>query len=114
MSPGERLASGADSGGTGRPPACPGHAYRPVVNPLIFYPWRVYDFGKVAFRWIKLVRRYRGMMKRVLSDPAIKSYSDHALDPPAGHNAPMSDFVKTYADKIPHTHGAPVQEAVLN
>lgn len=86
----------------------------PVVNPLIFYPWRVYDFGKVAFRWIKLVRRYRGMMKQVLSDPAIQSYTDHALEPPAGHNAPMSDFVKAYADKIPHTHGAPVQETVLN
>lgn len=85
----------------------------PVVNPLIFYPWRVYDFSKVAFRWVKLVRRYRGMMKRVVADPAIKSYTDHALEPPAGHNAPMSDFVKAYADKIPHTHGAPVQEAAV-
>jgi hypothetical protein len=83
----------------------------PVVNPLIFYPWRVYDFSKTAFRWIKLVRRYRGIMKKVMADPAVKSYTDHAMEPPPGHNAPMSDFVKTYADKIPHTHGAPVQEA---
>lgn len=40
------------------------------------------------------------------------SYTDHALEPPAGRcNAPMSDFVRTYADKIPNTHGAPVREA---
>jgi hypothetical protein len=25
----------------------------------------------------------------------------------------MSDFVKTYADKIPHTHGAPVREEAV-
>jgi len=84
-----------------------------VVNPLIFYPWRVYDFSRTAFRWLKLVRRYRGIMKKVMADPAVTSYTDHAMEPPPGHNAPMSDFVKTYADKIPHTHGAPVQEAVI-
>jgi hypothetical protein len=84
----------------------------PVVNPLIFYPWRVYDFTRVALRWVKLVRRYRGILKKVWADPNVASYTDHALDPPAGHNAPMSDFVKTYADKIPQTHGAPVREAV--
>ena len=52
------------------------------------------------------------MMKRVMADPAVRSYSDHALQPPAGHNAPMSDFVRAYAGKIPKTHGAPVEEAV--
>ena len=41
----------------------------PIVNPLVFYPWRVYDFSKVALRWIKLVRRYRKMMRRVATDP---------------------------------------------
>ncbi|NWG25244.1 MAG: radical SAM protein [Pseudorhodoplanes sp.] len=83
-----------------------------VVNPLIFYPWRVYDFARVAVRWVTLVRRYRGIMRKVWADPNAASYTDHALDPPAGHNAPMSDFVKAYADKIPQTHGAPVREAV--
>ena len=84
----------------------------PIVNPLVFYPWRFVDFWKVAFRWIKLARRYRAMMKRVMADPAVRSYSDHALQPPAGHNAPMSDFVRAYAGKIPKTHGAPVEEAL--
>jgi radical SAM superfamily enzyme YgiQ (UPF0313 family) len=83
----------------------------PVVNPLIFYPWRVYDFTKVAVRWVKLVRRYRKILKVVWETPDKANYTDHALDPPAGHNAPMSDFVKTYADKIPHTHGAPEHAA---
>ena len=62
-------------------------------------------------RWVKLVRRYRKIMKTGLGDPDMQSYTDHALDPPAGHNAPMSDFVQAYADKIPHTHGAPVRES---
>jgi radical SAM superfamily enzyme YgiQ (UPF0313 family) len=79
----------------------------PIVNPLIFYPWRAYDFTRVAVRWVKLVRRYRKILKTVWETPDKEAYTDHALDPPAGHNAPMSDFVKAYADKIPHTHGAP-------
>ena len=83
----------------------------PVVNPLIFYPWRAYDFTRVAVRWVKLVRRYRKILKTVWETPDKANYTDHALDPPAGHNAPMSDFVKAYADKIPHTHGAPEQVA---
>ena len=84
-----------------------------LVNPLIFYPWRAYDFTRTAVRWVSLVRKYRKIMKKVYADPNIKSYTDHAMDPPAGHNAPMSDFVKTYADKIPNTHGAPVREAAV-
>ncbi|MGE3868472.1 MAG: radical SAM protein [Pseudorhodoplanes sp.] len=84
----------------------------PIVNPLLFYPWRAYDFTKVAWRWISLVRRYRKILARVYADPAKDRYTDHALEPPAGHNAPMSDFVRTYADKIPNTHGAPVREEV--
>jgi radical SAM superfamily enzyme YgiQ (UPF0313 family) len=82
----------------------------PIVNPLIFYPWRAYDFTRVAVRWVTLVRRYRKILKTVWETPDKEAYTDHALDPPAGHNAPMSDFVKAYADKIPHTHGAPEQE----
>jgi radical SAM superfamily enzyme YgiQ (UPF0313 family) len=83
----------------------------PIVNPLIFYPWRAYDFTRVAVRWVKLVRRYRKILKTVWESPNKENYTDHALDPPAGHNAPMSDFVKAYANQIPHTHGAPAHEA---
>ena len=31
----------------------------PIVNPLIFYPWRVYDFVSGGLRWLKLLRRNR-------------------------------------------------------
>jgi len=81
-----------------------------IANPLTFYPWRAYDFTRTAVRWIKLVRKYRKIVKRVYADPNAAQYTDHAMEPPGGHNAPMSDFVKTYADKIPQTHGAPVRE----
>ncbi len=35
----------------------------PIVNPLIFYPWRAYDFTRTAVRWVKLVRKYRAIVK---------------------------------------------------
>ena len=41
----------------------------PIVNPLIFYPWRAYDFTRVAVRWVKLVRRYRKILKTVWETP---------------------------------------------
>src|SRR5450432_851352 len=37
----------------------------PIANPLLFYPWRVADFAKVAGRWLLLATRYRRIMKRV-------------------------------------------------
>jgi len=78
----------------------------PIVNPLIFYPWRVYDFVSGAIEWLKVVRRYKGMMKRIAADPATANYIDEALTPiGAGH---QDHFVEMFADKIPKTHGAPV------
>src|SRR5919108_1780136 len=51
----------------------------PIVNPLIFYPWRAFDFVVGAARWLWLVRRYRRIMKRVVADPAAQTYTDDAL-----------------------------------
>ena len=82
----------------------------PIVNPLVFYPWRVVDFLKVAVRWLHLVRRYRRMMARVIADPASSSYSDEALTLYVGANEP-DHLVEIFADKIPRTHGAPVRSA---
>jgi len=83
----------------------------PIVNPLVFYPWRAFDFLKVAAQWLRLVRRYRRIMARVVADPASRSYIDEALRPYAGRNEP-DHLVEMFADKIPKTHGAPVQVAV--
>jgi len=58
------------------------------------------------------MRRYRGMMKRVLADPAAQSYMDEALRPHEGRNEP-DRLVEIFADKIPKTHGAPVPAAAM-
>jgi hypothetical protein len=83
----------------------------PIVNPLIFYPWRVYDFVSGALKWLKLLRRYKGMMKRIAADPATASYVDEALTPIG--TGQQDHFVEVFADKIPKTHGAPVRAEPL-
>jgi hypothetical protein len=81
-----------------------------IPNPLIFYPWRAYDFCRGAVRWIRIVRHYRAMMKRVLADPLTAAYTDEALEPPT-RAGELDHFVQVYADKIPKTYGAPTREA---
>jgi radical SAM superfamily enzyme YgiQ (UPF0313 family) len=84
----------------------------PIVNPLIFYPWRVYDFVSNALQWLKVVRRYKGMMKRIVADPATATYIDESLrvSPAAGE---LDHFVEVFADKIPKTHGAPERRVAV-
>ena len=81
-----------------------------IVNPLLFYPWRLADGLTVAANWLMLMRRYRRMMARVTADPAAASYSDEALRSHVGANEP-DHLVEIFADKIPKTHGAPVRPA---
>jgi hypothetical protein len=80
----------------------------PVRNPLVFYPWRVVDFLKTSAQWLRLVWRYRRIMARVKADPASRTHFDEALRP---HTAggETDHFVEMFADKIPHTHGAPAR-----
>ena len=79
-----------------------------IVNPLIFYPWRAYDFVAVAAKWTALALRYRKIYRRVVADKDA-AYVDEALRPSteADRNA---DFVAAFADKIPDTYGAPKRE----
>jgi hypothetical protein len=51
----------------------------PLVHPLIFYPWRAYDFSKAHLQWGLMFWRYYRMMKRIKKDPAAKNYSDEAM-----------------------------------
>jgi phage gp46-like protein len=83
----------------------------PIVNPLIFYPWRAYDFVKGAIQWGHLVHRYRRIRKSIQSDLQAKNYIDESLRPVEGANR-VDEFVQVYADRIPKTYGAPVREAV--
>jgi hypothetical protein len=80
----------------------------PIVNPLVFYPWRVVDFLGVAFKWWRHVRRYRAILKRIVADPSAQTYVDTALQPVSAGSA--DDLVETYADRIPDTYGAPPKQ----
>jgi hypothetical protein len=77
-----------------------------VVNPLIFYPWRAYDFLTMATAWGRRVLRYRRIMKKVAADPNALTYVDEALAPTVGDPG-QDHFVQVFADKIPDTYGAP-------
>ncbi len=79
----------------------------PIVNPLIFYPWRVFDLVTTLGRWLQMVRRYRRIQARVEADPAKMNYMDEALTPTTSGD--IDHFVEVFADKIPNTHGRPVQ-----
>jgi hypothetical protein len=79
----------------------------PIVNPLVFYPWRVFDFVKVCAQWGRVIWRYRRIMARVVADPAANAYTDEALQAHTGVGE-TDHFLEVFADKIPHTHGAPV------
>jgi hypothetical protein len=79
----------------------------PMLNPLVFYPWRAFDFLKVTSQWLRLIWRYRRIMARVSADPASRTHFDDALSPHTGAGE-TDHFVEVFADKIPHTHGAPV------
>jgi radical SAM superfamily enzyme YgiQ (UPF0313 family) len=82
---------------------------RPVLNPLVFYPWRAYDFLRTNARWGALTLRYYRIRRRVEADPNRLSYIDRALLPPEPEHGGMDEFVEAYADQIPKTHGAPVR-----
>jgi radical SAM superfamily enzyme YgiQ (UPF0313 family) len=79
----------------------------PVVGVVAFYPWRAFDFLKVAAQWLALALRYRSILRRVLADKAGASYFDESLRASNGDPEGNADFVTDFADKIPHTHGAP-------
>jgi hypothetical protein len=80
----------------------------PIMNPLLFYPWRVVDFLTTAVRWAALVRRYRAIMRRILADPTTQGYVDDALKIPTGKT--MDRVVEVFATKIPKTYGAPIHQ----
>jgi radical SAM superfamily enzyme YgiQ (UPF0313 family) len=83
----------------------------PIVNPLIFYPWRVFDCIRTVVRWLRLVQRYRAILAKVEADPDKMLYMDEALTPTLAGNT--DHLVEVFADKIPKTHGAPKQRVAV-
>jgi pyruvate-formate lyase-activating enzyme len=84
----------------------------PIVNPLIFYPVRAVEFVSVVAQWLNVGWRYHRIKKRVIEDPASKTYVDDATRPVSIDEMENDELVAAFADKIPDTYGAPKKHAV--
>jgi radical SAM superfamily enzyme YgiQ (UPF0313 family) len=84
----------------------------PIVNPLVFYPRRAVEFVTVLAQWLSLGLHYRGIMERVVADPSSRTYADEATHVSSDEETHTDDFIAVFADKIPHTHGAPKLQPV--
>jgi pyruvate-formate lyase-activating enzyme len=84
----------------------------PIVNPLIFYPVRAVEFVSVVAQWLTVGWRYHRIKKRVIEDPASKTYVDDATRPVSIDEMENDELVAAFADKIPDTYGAPKKHAV--
>jgi hypothetical protein len=82
----------------------------PLESPWVFYPRRVVEMLSAGVRWGSLAIRLRRLRKRIEHDPLGRRYVDEALQ--AADSNKLDHFVEVFADKIPKTHGAPVQAAL--
>jgi hypothetical protein len=85
----------------------------PIVNPLVFYPVRAIEFVSVVAQWLTVGLRYHRIKKRVVADPASKTYVDEATRVSPVDGTANDDFVALFADKIPDTYGAPKREPAV-
>ena len=85
----------------------------PIVNPFAFYPLRAVEFVTVVARWLSLGLRYHRIKRRVEADPSSANYVDDATRVSSIDGTENDDFVAVFADKIPHTHGAPKRQPVI-
>src|SRR5262245_55189109 len=83
----------------------------PLESPFVFYPRRAAELLNAGVRWGSLAIRLRRLRKQIERDPLSRAYVDEALQAPEPNK--LDHFVEVFADKIPKTHGAPVQ-AVLS
>jgi hypothetical protein len=82
-----------------------------LESPLIFYPRRAVEFSGVLWSWLRLLQRYRRIMRRAIADPAAASYVDDAVHKSNSDEDALPDFVRAFSDKIPRTYGAPASRA---
>jgi hypothetical protein len=80
-------------------------------NPLVFYPRRAAANLGALWSWLRLLGRYRRIMRRAMADPAAASYVDEASRRSTGEKDALPDFVRAFSDKIPRTYGAPAKQA---
>jgi hypothetical protein len=84
----------------------------PLESPWVFYPRHVAAMLSAAVRWGSLAIRLRRLRKRIERNPLGRSYVDEALRATEANK--LDHFVEVFADKIPKTHGAPVQAALAH
>jgi hypothetical protein len=83
----------------------------PLENPLLFYPRRFVEVAVAYASWMKVLGRYRKIMRRVMADPNAANYMDDALRKPSAEERAEGEMVRIYSDKIPrNSYGAPVKE----
>ena len=85
----------------------------PIVNPLVFYPLRTFEFVSVVAQWLSLGLRYHRIKRRVEADPASANHVDDATRVSPIDGMENDDFVSVFADKIPNTHGAPKRQPAI-
>ena len=73
----------------------------PIVNPILFYPWRAYGAVHVASQWAMKALHYRGILKRVVSRAATHSWFDKAMQPSGVEGG--DHLIDVFADRIPKT-----------
>ena len=83
----------------------------PIENSLLFYPRRAIEQMKTTLQWLKLIRRYRRIRKRIITDPAARTYVDEALRASSGVTG---DLVEVFADKIPKAYAPAPRRVVAN
>jgi pyruvate-formate lyase-activating enzyme len=83
----------------------------PLESPLAFYPRWWFDATVAAVRWLLLLLRYRRILAGVARAPGARQYTDDALTPTVAGEADR--VVEAFAELMPHTYGAPQQEAKL-
>ena len=70
-----------------------------IVNPILFYPWRIYDAVHVTGQWVMKALHYRRILKRVVSNSAPHAWFDQAMQPSSAEGG--DHLVDAFADKIP-------------
>jgi radical SAM superfamily enzyme YgiQ (UPF0313 family) len=73
---------------------------------------RAVEFVSVVAQWLTVGWRYHRIKKRVVQDPASKTYVDDATRPALIEDAENDELVVAFADKIPDTYGAPKRQPV--
>jgi pyruvate-formate lyase-activating enzyme len=83
----------------------------PLENPLWFYPRRLVELAGAFASWMRVLRRYRAIMRRAMADPAAATYMDEALRSTSGEDHAQPDLIRVYSGKIPQsTYGAPTRQ----